>query len=514
LNGTEPQQGSLTVANPGGPSSKPLPITIVPLPTITSVAPSNIAAGGPAFALTINGANFLSGATVYLNNSGLNTTFISSSQLTAQVPANQIAQTGMALVTAANAGGQQSAGANLAITSATTISGISPNSANAGDPGFTLTVNGTGFQAVTVIQWNGTPLNTQFVNNTQLTADVPASLLVQPDTASITAVNPGMTVSPAVTFTINPKAVITSLSKTSATAGDSAFQLTLTGTGFISGAVINFGTSPLAATFAGATQLTATVPANLLLVPGTFPISIQQGGATSNSIPFIVNLPGPASLSLPGPQTLGPAQQPTINIALNAPYPIALTGTVVITFASNSTVSGDDPSIQFASGGRSFTFTVPANMTTLPAFQLQTGTVAGVITLSVTLTAAGFDVTPPGASTTITIPKQAPVITKVVLTRSPNGIEVDITGYSTTRDMTQAVFHLNGAPGGSVPSPDITVSVSSLFSNWYQSAASAMWGGQFTYSQTFTVTGDPSQIASVSVTLTNSVGTSASATSN
>src|ERR1700687_2058138 len=35
-----------------------------PTPAITSLSPASVPAGGPAFTLTVNGSNFLSGATV------------------------------------------------------------------------------------------------------------------------------------------------------------------------------------------------------------------------------------------------------------------------------------------------------------------------------------------------------------------------------------------------------------------------------------------------------------------
>ncbi|HEY3835032.1 MAG TPA: IPT/TIG domain-containing protein, partial [Bryobacteraceae bacterium] len=337
---------------------------------------------------------------------------------------------------------------------------------------------------------------------------------------TVTAINPGNNVSGPSTFTITAPApaVISSLSKTSVTAGDAAFTVTITGTGFLSSAVVNFGSTALATTFVSATQLTAAVPANLLMTPNTtVQVTVAQAGTTSNGIAFTVNLPAAPTLRLNPPTGTGAAQQPTIDFGLNSPYPIPLSGTVTLTFASNATVPVDDPSIQFASGGRTFSFSVPANTTTFPALQLSTGTVAGTITLTVTLTAAGVNVTPSsGATATIVIGKTAPVILsgKVKLVHANGYLEVDVTGFSTTRDMTQAVFQLNAAPGGSFTSSTITVPISTIFTTWYQSAASATFGGQFTYTQPFTVIGDTNQVQSVTVTMTNSAGTSISMTSN
>jgi FG-GAP-like repeat/Abnormal spindle-like microcephaly-assoc'd, ASPM-SPD-2-Hydin len=65
-----------------------------------------------------------------------------------------------------------------------------PTSVAPGGAGFTHTVNGTGFVAGTVIKWNGTPLTTNFVNSSQLTAMVPAANIATAGSAWITVTNP------------------------------------------------------------------------------------------------------------------------------------------------------------------------------------------------------------------------------------------------------------------------------------------------------------------------------------
>ncbi len=79
----------------------------------------------------------------------------------------------------------------------------------------------------------------------------------------------------------------------------------------------------------------------------------------------------------------------------------------------------------------------------------------------------------------------------------------------------QAVFQLNAVPNGSFTSSVITVPLSGLFTTWYQSAASTTFGSQFTYTQPFSVGSEYiNQIQSVTVTLTDSAGTSVAVTSN
>jgi YVTN family beta-propeller protein len=87
-----------------------------------------------------------------------------------------------------------------------------PDATPAGGAAFTLTVNGTLFTANSVVNWNGTPLTTTFVNHDQLTAAVPAANIATATTASITVTNPapGGGASNAVPFTVtSPTASLT-----------------------------------------------------------------------------------------------------------------------------------------------------------------------------------------------------------------------------------------------------------------------------------------------------------------
>lgn len=72
------------------------------VPTIESLKPSSAVAGGPLFTLTVNGSKFLSSAVVQWNGKALPTTFISSTELEASVPASDITTIGTSLITVAN----------------------------------------------------------------------------------------------------------------------------------------------------------------------------------------------------------------------------------------------------------------------------------------------------------------------------------------------------------------------------------------------------------------------------
>jgi sugar lactone lactonase YvrE len=70
-----------------------------PVPVISGFLPAYTNAGGPAFTLTVNGSAFMANSTVNWGSTALATTYVSSSQLTAQVTASQIATAGIYAIT-------------------------------------------------------------------------------------------------------------------------------------------------------------------------------------------------------------------------------------------------------------------------------------------------------------------------------------------------------------------------------------------------------------------------------
>ena len=69
---------------------------------VTSISPTSVAESGPAFKLTVLGSGFGSGDTVQWNGSNRATTYVSTTELIAQINAADIAATGNASVTVTN----------------------------------------------------------------------------------------------------------------------------------------------------------------------------------------------------------------------------------------------------------------------------------------------------------------------------------------------------------------------------------------------------------------------------
>jgi N-acetylneuraminic acid mutarotase len=70
-----------------------------PVPVVSSISPAFTDAGGAMFTLTVNGSGFIASSTVYWGASALATTYVSATQLTAQVPAADIANAGTNTIT-------------------------------------------------------------------------------------------------------------------------------------------------------------------------------------------------------------------------------------------------------------------------------------------------------------------------------------------------------------------------------------------------------------------------------
>jgi len=67
--------------------------------SVGSVSPTSVAAGGPAFKLTVLGSGFSKGSTVQWNGGNRTTTYVSATELVAQINAADISATGSASVT-------------------------------------------------------------------------------------------------------------------------------------------------------------------------------------------------------------------------------------------------------------------------------------------------------------------------------------------------------------------------------------------------------------------------------
>lgn len=222
---------------------------------------------------------------------------------------------------------------------------VSPANVNAGGPDLTITLTGAGFVTQTVVTFDQAKLKTCVVTTTaaatcapandqgtvlSVTAVVPAAMTAKAGTHFIQTLQPHSGagtngLSNAIPFVIfppaNPVPTISALSPNTAAAGAAQLGLTITGTNFLltsdptggSQVFWNAATqTTLTVTNITATQIQATVPANLLATAGSATVTVHNapvappkdsgcvincngfgGGGTSNALSFAITDPGP-----------------------------------------------------------------------------------------------------------------------------------------------------------------------------------------------------------------------------
>jgi hypothetical protein len=292
--------------------------------------------------------------------------------------------------------------------------------------------------------------------------------------------------------------------------GSAAFTLTVSGSNLPNGSVVRWNGQGLGTSFVSTSQLTAQVPASLLAAAGSAAVSVfTPAGFSTNILRFTITLPTVSGLNITVPGSAPSGQDQPVGVTLGT-YPVDLVVTVTLTFAGDGGLP-NDPAIQFQNQTRSFTFTIPAGTQgNLPQLIFKTGTTAGVITLTTTFTAGGVDVTPPGtAPQHITVGRSAPSISSFTCTRSASGITAVIDGYTNTRDATTATFDFQAASGATLGTSELVATVTPLFSAYFGGSSGDNVGGVFRYTQPFNIQGNATSIASITVKLGNSAGTSA-----
>lgn len=514
---------SVSVTSGGVTSQPPAPLTILPGPALNSVSPPAATAGGAAFTLTANGSGFASDALVEWNGTALATTLVNATQLTAPVSADLIASAASIQITVVS-GGVTSNALTFEVASGPALTALSPGGAIAGGVPFTVTLTGTGFTSAATAQWNGVNLATSFVSATQLTAAVPASLIAVPSTAQITVLINGVS-SNGLSFVVST-VTLSSLSPATAAAGQ-PFTLTVNGSGFNSSSVVEWNGAPLSTTFGSTNQLTAAVPGDLSQNPGSAQVSVLSNGVLSNPIAFALVYPL-SSITLSGlTATSVPTQPLSMNLVLASGAPTDLQGILTLSFVPNAAGVPNgymDPALQFAAGGTTFNFTIKAGTTspTVSIPNIQQGTVAGQITVTLTSLLAGTLNVLPAAplNASVTVPPLAPVVESCSVGAIASGaFSVQLDAYSTPRDLASAIYSFTPASGAQITitaanggqvagTTQILVPVTTQLSQWFAGSASQPNGSVFSLQAPFTISGDASALQSVSVMLTNSVGAS------
>ena len=310
---------SVMVVNPtpGGGNTLALQLEIVPqtpTPVITQVQPTQIYVQSGATSITVSGTNLYSQTAPYPEEFFLTSSVLwngtpltvqefgynsypspGSEFVVATVPASLLSSPGTATVTVSSATSTPATSNAITITISNppvpTLTSISPNSGlvNTAAP---VTLTGTGFAPDSTAVVGGTSIPTTYYSSTQLSATIPASALVSPGSVSMTVNTPapGGGNSAALPFTASnpPAPTITYLQPSSAPISTPA-SVTIEGTGFTSNSSVALDGVTIPSTYDSANEMTVTLPASSLAVPGNVNIAVTTpapGGGTSAAMQF------------------------------------------------------------------------------------------------------------------------------------------------------------------------------------------------------------------------------------
>jgi len=196
------------------------------------------------------------------------------------------------------------------------IASLSPAGMPAGNPGFTLTVNGAGFMSSSVVKWNGVARTTTFVSASQLRAAIDAADISAVGQASVTVVSPapGGGTSNVTTFSATPPPVLT-VSATSVAPGASVTATLTNGAGggqdwlaLASTSAANI--SYLTFTYVGAGVTTRTWTVTMPSTPGPYEFRLffnnsYTRAATSPVVTVLAGINGVPTLTSLSPSRTG-----------------------------------------------------------------------------------------------------------------------------------------------------------------------------------------------------------------
>ncbi|MGE5624945.1 MAG: IPT/TIG domain-containing protein [Bacillota bacterium] len=259
-------------------------------PVITGLNPSKAIAGVSGFKLVVKGMRFGIGSTVQWNGAGLATVYVSTTELTASVPAGEVAVAGQANVTVAD-GNLVSQPVTFSINNPVpVITDVQPTVVIAG----TLTVFGKDFVATSIVRLNNAPLVTTYVNSGELQAAVPIANIVggQAQVGVFTPAPGGGFSNLFAVIEANPLPTAST-----ATVEVGIDELTLTGKGFVPQSVIDWNGTPLSTWTTSSTVLHAYVSDAQVNQAGSATVMVTNptpGGGDSNGIGVTLHFPLPA----------------------------------------------------------------------------------------------------------------------------------------------------------------------------------------------------------------------------
>ncbi|MBW8792616.1 MAG: fibronectin type III domain-containing protein [Streptomyces sp.] len=257
------------------------------VPHLTSISPSTIAAGNPAYVLTVNGTDLARGATLTFSGIGstgptqVSSQWISRNQMkfTLNTVGASAGPRGIVLTNTDGAStqtGECSVLNCLTVNAAPTATGASPASRAAGSPTVNVTISGSGFNGTPSVAFSGTGVTAGTATSVASGSFVVPVTVAQDAVAgarSFTVTNgDGGMATCSSCFTVKAAPTIDTVSPDVQRIGTGPTTVTITGTGFNTGGVaIAFGP--------GITTGSPTISATTITVPVTVSPTASPLGA-------------------------------------------------------------------------------------------------------------------------------------------------------------------------------------------------------------------------------------------
>jgi trimeric autotransporter adhesin len=252
------------------------------------------------------------------------TTYVSSTAVTAAVPAAAITADGTAKIRATNPspGGGTSAVQSLTITvPVAAMTSLSPQSVAQGSAA-TITITGSGFEANSVVQWNGSARPTTFVDGSTLKVALTAADMQNFGAGILAVLNPGLPPTRPLELTIvSSTPTILSISpNTVATYSGSNVpqQVYISGSGFAPNATVQANGQLVPIVSQNITSVVVTLSATYFASAGTINLVVSNPGSPAvSSNPAVLTVTGPTGPAFTLSPIAVPAGSPDTTITLN-----------------------------------------------------------------------------------------------------------------------------------------------------------------------------------------------------
>ncbi len=334
---------------------------------ITQLSQTTVAVNSSGINLTVYGNGFTNASAIAFNGGQLPTTYVSNTQLSANIPSSYLTTNETASITVITNGtstnalqlivgsGGGGAGGTLSLVCSP---GVGPSIANTsytiactvsgGSGNYTWTAPGLG-NLLTLPASNtgssftltGTPSGSTYnftINVTDTSSPPQTASLQIAGQVGTSAGNSGV--------------ILTSLSPTAVALNTSGFTLTINGSGFNSTSQVVFDGIPVTTTAVSGSQLTAAIPVGLLSFARSALVTVVTGGIPSNGLSFTVGTGGQVQISINCSPGVGPSAPNTFSTSNcvvnggNGPYQWSIsagslpTGLTLTSNGPSATING------------------------------------------------------------------------------------------------------------------------------------------------------------------------------